>query len=1254
MPSKKFFSLKKTLIFLGSILCALLIFSALLPWIVSKETGKQVLISFLNKKLPGTLEIKTLSLHWNGPQEIMGLSYKSDDGKFKLFYAKTLCNASLFSILLPSHDLGFILIEEPLVEIHQTIIPTPLHTMPEVQAASFSPSVYFPAFTMPFIGNLKVQNAKASLFTENLPPIFFHLHEIRLIASKDSSELSLHVEGTTLQDNIEGSLLLNSLLTKSDSIDRSLESTVLLKNFPIDGLDQIFSLKHPEYRKVFTEAIGPSLDMECTLSFSKNSCNASFQAKSDNLQAFLKTETQKEAITLASPSSFQMTLSPALLKKAKELFPNLKAFVSEKPLKLSLSLDHLKIPQAAEGISFESSSFQGKINIDSYQMENFTLGCIGSFSSLNFSDEVISDIQIDLRNKKEMARSIAHLSCKKPLSSKEVTASFELGKTPSSFLETLLPFSNLFGNSIEGSLTLQGQAQKFTINIALTSPLLQIEKGVFTWENQKLSLEHPFQIHYLMYPTTFHSLLKQENLILEKEIDLTATVSKLSSNDISSLEDLKIETSIAASPLIFSKLFSLKNYNIDNLSFNLEIDSISKIALQVKSNRFNLIYSGGIDKKQKTLFWKTPIQLDYLLTEKELSVFHTLKPRAFFLEKAPLHIEIEPASLTLNPFSFNQVLLTAHLQSKELLFQNRPHTKQMSLQNFQTKVRFLGAKDIASFSLTSDLSFDSLAQGKISCQGNVKQLSSATPAFKADLELQKFPLELVDIFIDSSTSLTPLLGSSLDLKLLIDQQNTSQMFQIAGKSPYLEISGGISSDSKGIFLTDPKKPLILEFLLTPKAYAYISNKTKTPFTLTQETLFKASLSDLRLPFLSKDSKLPDFSHLLVNAQIENPFISFQHKETTLPLTLTNSKISLQKENIQAPLSLFFDALADSSEKGTIHLKAECKKLFDDKGQIHLSHIHSDLTASFDKFPSSILDIIFPPKNANSAPLSILLGPSLNMTVKASLENASGPLTLNLKSKNVVISLDAKLTSGILTLQKNAQAQISLTPESSRVFLQEVNPLSISSISAASPITLEIDSSGFFLPISPFLLNRIEMPNIRIIPGKIFCKNEGNINLMLGILKSKQEQQSKQLELWFAPLDLHIRQGIINLERTEILVANTYDIALWGRIDLPSDRVNMTLGLTASCLKAAFNLKDLPKSYMLHIPLTGTLNHVELNKSAASSKIVALTLWQNANVVTPAAKGLGGALIGGLMNKVLSPPGNDSDTPPAKEPFPWQK
>ena len=123
-------------------------------------------------------------------------------------------------------------------------------------------------------------------------------------------------------------------------------------------------------------------------------------------------------------------------------------------------------------------------------------------------------------------------------------------------------------------------------------------------------------------------------------------------------------------------------------------------------------------------------------------------------------------------------------------------------------------------------------------------------------------------------------------------------------------------------------------------------------------------------------------------------------------------------------------------------------------------------------------------------------------------------------------------------------QMTLTPDLSQVLLNAVNPLSLSAISAAAPITLEIPAQGFSYPIYPSNDSQINIPSGRLDLGKLTCHNEGNLNITLGLLKLNQFSKNQDLELWFAPLDFHIANGEMDCERTEILIANTYQVCVW--------------------------------------------------------------------------------------------------------------
>ena len=84
---------------------------------------------------------------------------------------------------------------------------------------------------------------------------------------------------------------------------------------------------------------------------------------------------------------------------------------------------------------------------------------------------------------------------------------------------------------------------------------------------------------------------------------------------------------------------------------------------------------------------------------------------------------------------------------------------------------------------------------------------------------------------------------------------------------------------------------------------------------------------------------------------------------------------------------------------------------------------------------------------------------------------------------------------------------------------------------------------------------------------------------------------------------------------------------------------MTLGITASALKKAIGLQGLPQSYVLKIPVKGTLDKVNIDSDYASSKITALMIWKNKAV----QKGL--APFYEILNQIIPPP---------KPPFPWER
>jgi hypothetical protein len=201
--------------------------------------------------------------------------------------------------------------------------------------------------------------------------------------------------------------------------------------------------------------------------------------------------------------------------------------------------------------------------------------------------------------------------------------------------------------------------------------------------------------------------------------------------------------------------------------------------------------------------------------------------------------------------------------------------------------------------------------------------------------------------------------------------------------------------------------------------------------------------------------------------------------------------------------------------------------------------------------------------------------------------------------------------------------------------------------------LEISPQGFSCPVIPSNTSKIQVNKGRLEIGKVWCKNEGNLQVTLGLLKRGQYHSGDELRLWFAPLDFQIQKGLFSGERTEILIADSLQVCLWGDVNLPKNSIDAILGLTSGTLRKAFGIKDLPDNYVLQIPIRGSLDDPKIDKGSATTKIGALLIWQQRAAAAGFAKGPAGALLGEMLNKLGPLPGGDQKAPPAKTPFPWQ-
>lgn len=512
-------------------------------------------------------------------------------------------------------------------------------------------------------------------------------------------------------------------------------------------------------------------------------------------------------------------------------------------------------------------------------------------------------------------------------------------------------------------------------------------------------------------------------------------------------------------------------------------------------------------------------------------------------------------------------------------------------------------------------------QGSLQASGSFSSFQNAT----AHLVLSQIPVTLAHLFLQNPPPLEALIGPTVEAVLDLTYEPQKQNFSCTLSSQNLKLTSALVYADSTLSSFEPTQ---LALKVSPEGYAAFDkwlNQTETTLQLTEPAIINATFATLMVP-------LNNLSHALyqANATIDRLAFAqgrlsqiaakFSHASLTAPITF---QLKATPSQGSANISGSFDFLTGCTE----------------------------LQTQIDQFPTEALDLMARSLGQTNLSFAALLGPKLNLTSSAALTSWSGPVNLELNTAQVRASLKGRVMEGILTLSEPLHLQMSLSRESSQALLKSLNPLSISSFSSEGPITLVIPKEGFSCPLHPFNDAKIEIPAGRLELGKMVCHNEGNLNATLGLLKLSQYSNNQDLQLWFAPLDFGMKQGLLKCERTEILIANNYQVCTWGDVDFTSHYVDMTLGVTASCLKKAFGLEGLPSSYVLQIPMQGPFNDVKIDTSAATGKITAIMLWQQRSNLGNIG-GKAGSLLGKFVDQAIPFP-DRSKAPPPKHPFPWE-
>jgi hypothetical protein len=161
---------------------------ALIPTLASTDWGRQQVIYWINRSIPGSVEIRHLNLHWSKGQEIEGFLLKDQERQVILEIGKFSTEGSLWQLLNKSTRLGFTQIKDlnAIIKGDLTNLQRALGIDSNQEAPLLSPSTIV----------LSDVNADGYLFADHHP-------------------LSIQMRGLTRQEDLNGSfeihLALNGL-----------------------------------------------------------------------------------------------------------------------------------------------------------------------------------------------------------------------------------------------------------------------------------------------------------------------------------------------------------------------------------------------------------------------------------------------------------------------------------------------------------------------------------------------------------------------------------------------------------------------------------------------------------------------------------------------------------------------------------------------------------------------------------------------------------------------------------------------------------------------------------------------------------------------------------------------------------------------------------------------------------------------------------------------------------------------------------
>lgn len=495
------------------------------------------------------------------------------------------------------------------------------------------------------------------------------------------------------------------------------------------------------------------------------------------------------------------------------------------------------------------------------------------------------------------------------------------------------------------------------------------------------------------------------------------------------------------------------------------------------------------------------------------------------------------------------------------------------------------------------------------------------------------------IKLDDSTDLAAILGS--DLKLTLGAQDKLKVVDLLFSGQQLEAKASFAIDD-AISIRNSAKPALLRYKLTPERFKALRKMLKTAnssgdeIELLESSEVKVQIDSLNFPLKSSWMNAGISGHMTIDA------LNAKDRKTGEKLTLERIIATASSQMLAKKIDFNLKAkqLNGSNPSSDLGFSGFVERGFTDQGRLNLTDLSLSLTAKVTDLPVALLCRLICLGPEMHERVEALFGPAISADVDTKMQRLSGPIQAKISGKNGHVDIDGKLNNGVLTLNRNFNAQFALTPLLGRTILQEIFPIGSGLIGAENPLTISVDANGFALPLKPFDLSKIKIGLATLDLGKVHFNRASKLAEILSLLNVPY---TDQISVWFTPLYLRMNEGVLKIERVDLLITDCYHIATWGKLNFPADKVSMIIGLTGQALSKAFKVHGLVKDDMLQLPLKGPINNPALDKSKAMAKIATLVAQNH---------GTPGKVISAVLQIATGTLGEKPAPQPTTNPLPW--